>query len=78
MDEKLYKYMDWPRIEAVAVSYTHLEGTISQYGKPEEIIKAPANNFVKEFILKQLEIKKNNIFSLFQNDWNNNLIWQVG
>lgn len=54
------------------------EGTISQYGKPEEIINAPANNFVKEFILKQLEIKKNNIFSLFHNDRNKNLIWQVG
>ena len=25
MDEKLYQYMDWPRIEAVAVSYTHLD-----------------------------------------------------
>lgn len=54
------------------------EGTISQYGKPEEIINAPANNFVQEFILRQLEIKKNNIFSLFQNERNNNLIWQVG
>ena len=53
------------------------EGTISQYGKPEEIINAPANNFVQEFILRQLEIKKNNIFSLFQNERNNNLIWQV-
>ena len=54
------------------------EGTISQYGKPEEIINAPANNFVQEFILRHLEIKKNNIFSLFQNERNNNLIWQVG
>ena len=38
---------------------------ISQYGKPEEIIKTPANSFVREFILNQLEIKKNNIFALF-------------
>lgn len=42
------------------------EGSISQYGKPEEIIHNPNNNFVKEFILNQLEIKRNNIFSLFQ------------
>ncbi len=42
------------------------EGKISQYGKPEEIIRAPKNPFIKEFILNQLEIKRNNIFSLFQ------------
>lgn len=41
------------------------KGSISQYGKPEEIVKAPENDFVKEFILRQLEIKKNNIYSLF-------------
>lgn len=41
------------------------EGMISQYGKPEEIITKPENMFVKKFILNQLEIKKNNIFSLF-------------
>lgn len=41
------------------------EGMISQYGKPEEIITKPENNFVKRFILNQLEIKRNNIFSLF-------------
>lgn len=41
------------------------EGRISQYGKPEEIITAPENNFVQNFILNQLEIKRNNIFSLF-------------
>ena len=34
-------------------------------GRPEEIIKNPGNGFVREFILKQLEIKKNNIYSLF-------------
>lgn len=44
------------------------EGAISQYGQPAEIIHAPRNAFVKEFILNQLEIKKNNIFSLFQMD----------
>lgn len=44
------------------------KGTISQYGKPEEIIASPENSFVKEFILNQLLIKKNNIFSLFSRD----------
>lgn len=42
------------------------KGAISQYGQPSEIIHAPSNAFVKEFILNQLEIKRNNIFSLFQ------------
>lgn len=41
------------------------QGSISQYGKPDEIVQAPQNGFVKEFILRQLEIKKNNIYSLF-------------
>ena len=44
------------------------KGTISQYGCPEEIITSPQNLFVKEFILNQLEIKKNNIFMLFRQD----------
>lgn len=41
------------------------KGCISQYGAPQEIITTPQNNFVKEFILNQLEIKRNNIFALF-------------
>lgn len=41
------------------------EGTISQYGKPEEIVKTPKNDFVEKFILQQLMIKRNNIYSLF-------------
>ena len=40
-------------------------GTISQFGSPDDIIQTPDNDFVKEFILNQLEIKKNNIFTLF-------------
>ena len=40
-------------------------GEISQYGQPEDIIFRPQNSFVKEFILNQLEIKRRNIFSLF-------------
>lgn len=45
------------------------EGQISQFGTPEEIIKKPANDFVGEFILRQLEIKRNNILELF---WDGN------
>lgn len=41
------------------------EGGISQFGRPEDIIMAPENAFVKTFILNQLEIKKNNIYRLF-------------
>lgn len=41
------------------------EGKISQYSTPGEIISHPNNNFVKNFILNQLEIKRNNIYSLF-------------
>lgn len=41
------------------------EGKIAQYGNPEEIIKRPRSEFVRRFIINQLEIKKNNIYSLF-------------
>lgn len=41
------------------------EGKIAQFGKPEEIINTPEDNFVRKFILNQLEIKKNNIYTLF-------------
>lgn len=44
------------------------EGKISQYGKPQDIIIRPDNQFVKDFILNQLEIKKNNIYSLFNQE----------
>lgn len=40
-------------------------GEISQYGQPQDIIQHPNNNFVKDFILNQLIIKKDNIFELF-------------
>lgn len=40
-------------------------GTILQYAKPEEIINSPSDKFVTEFILRQLEIKRNNILALF-------------
>lgn len=40
-------------------------GTISQYARPEEIVHRPSNEFVRQFILNQLEIKRNNIYALF-------------
>lgn len=41
------------------------EGSISQYGSPLEIVNEPSCTFVKEFILQQLQIKRKNIFALF-------------
>ncbi|MEG0276918.1 MAG: ABC transporter ATP-binding protein [Coprobacillus sp.] len=41
------------------------EGKISQYGRPEDIMQQPSCDFVKDFILNQLEIKRRNIFTLF-------------
>ena len=42
------------------------QGTIAQYGCPADIIQKPQNDFVRKFILNQLEIKRNNIFALFR------------
>ena len=36
------------------------QGTIAQYGRPEDIINTPEEDFVKNFILRQLESKRNN------------------
>jgi iron(III) transport system ATP-binding protein len=41
------------------------EGAIAQYGTPHEIINHPRNEFVEAFILKQLQIKRQNIYNLF-------------
>ncbi len=41
------------------------KGKIEQFGTPSDIIEHPASDFVNDFILKQLSIKKNNIFKLF-------------
>ena len=41
------------------------DGEIAQYGPPKEIIQQPADDFVENFILNQLEIKRTNIFHLF-------------
>ncbi len=40
-------------------------GNIVQYAEPSEIISSPKSDFVRDFILNQLEIKRNNILSLF-------------
>ena len=41
------------------------DGEIAQYGTPKEIIQQPADDFVENFILNQLEIKRTNILHLF-------------
>ena len=41
------------------------KGRIEQFAEPSEIIKNPKSQFVNDFILKQLEVKKNNIYKLF-------------
>ena len=41
------------------------KGKIEQFGSPEQIINNPASSFVKDFIIQQLAIKKNNIYKLF-------------
>ncbi len=48
-------------------------GNIVQYAKPSEIINSPKSDFVKGFILNQLEIKRNNILSLFNQSISLNL-----
>ncbi len=42
-------------------------GRIAQYSTPDEIVSAPASQFIKDFILRQLTIKRDNIFALFNN-----------
>ena len=41
------------------------QGSISQYARPGEIVHQPRNDFVRKFILRQLEIKRGNIYALF-------------
>ncbi|GMQ59937.1 hypothetical protein AN1V17_43370 [Vallitalea sediminicola] len=41
------------------------DGSVAQYSTPREVIEKPHNSFVEEFILKQLRIKKDNIYNLF-------------
>jgi iron(III) transport system ATP-binding protein len=54
--------------EALTLSHRVLiinRGTVAQYGTPDEIVNDPSDEFVKKFILNQLEIKRNNIRRLF-------------
>ncbi|WP_368654100.1 ABC transporter ATP-binding protein [Ornithinibacillus sp. 4-3] len=41
------------------------DGNVAQFGAPQDIIQRPSNDFVEEFILKQLHIKRQNIYHLF-------------
>lgn len=41
------------------------DGYISQFGTPDEIIRKPENRFIEAFILRQLQIKRQNIYKLF-------------
>lgn len=41
------------------------DGEIAQYGTPTEIVHQPKSPFIEEFILKQLHIKRANIYQLF-------------
>lgn len=42
------------------------QGKVSQFGTPKQVIHQPENNFVEEFILRQLRIKRDNIYTLFE------------
>ena len=44
------------------------EGEIAQYASSADIINAPANAFVSDFILEQLQIKRKNILNLFESN----------
>ncbi|WP_106768812.1 ABC transporter ATP-binding protein [Paenibacillus faecalis] len=41
------------------------QGKIAQFGTPRDIVHQPENEFVKQFIIKQLHIKRDNIYNLF-------------
>ena len=41
------------------------EGKIAQFADPQTIISNPANDFIRQFILSQLNIKRTNILKLF-------------
>lgn len=43
------------------------DGKVAQFAEPAEIIHNPASDFVTNFILNQLNIKRRNILSLFAN-----------
>ena len=54
--------------EALTLSHRVLilnGGKIAQFDTPDKIIHEPKNEFIQKFILSQLQIKKDNIFRLF-------------
>ena len=53
------------------------KGGIAQFGTPDEIVHAPKDTFVQDFILNQLEIKRNNIFTLFDRQPSEGLLESV-
>ena len=53
------------------------KGGIAQFGTPDEIVHAPKDPFVQDFILNQLEIKRNNIFTLFDRQPSEGLLESV-
>lgn len=40
-------------------------GRVAQFSTPDQIVNAPASQFVRDFILRQLTIKRDNTFALF-------------
>lgn len=54
--------------EALTISNKVLiinEGKVAQFGTPQQIIEQPADPFIETFILRQLHIKRKNIYRLF-------------
>jgi iron(III) transport system ATP-binding protein len=43
------------------------EGKVARFASPKEIVHNPGSDFIKKFILSQLEIKRNHIVQLFAN-----------
>lgn len=41
------------------------DGNVAQFGTPQDIIERPNNEFIQAFILRQLHIKRQNIYHLF-------------
>lgn len=48
-------------------------GDIAQFSEPEKIVLAPESEFVEKFILRQLDIKKQNIIELFKHEFSDYL-----
>lgn len=42
------------------------QGKVAQYGTPKQVMSVPENDFIETFILRQLQIKRDHIYRLFQ------------